>query len=63
MICSEKNFICRLAKGVLFIKTFRFVTKSCHVDITDVNKCVTPTAVVTVQEQATENVPVDKPVS
>ena len=41
----------------------RFVTKSCHVAITDVNKYVMPMTVVTVQEQATGNVRVDKLVS
>ena len=39
------------------------MTKSCHVAITDVRKCVMQAPVVTVPEQATGNVHVDKLVS
>lgn len=52
------NNICHSFKII-----FRFVTKSCHVAIIDVKDCVTRITVVTVQEQETGNVPVDKLVS
>lgn len=38
----------------------RFVTKCCHVAITDVRDCAMQMNVVTAQEQEKENVPVDK---
>jgi len=53
--------VCKLT--LLPLKYFRFVTRFCHVAITDVKDCAMQITVVTVQEQEKGNVHVGKLVS